>query len=84
MPLGAVLGLTMVSPFSNEGSSLESATVGTATGLILVPGLSAPLGGYPAGRLHQMGDLHTNEVFFRETATASSPGRWRDCSSPAC
>ena len=69
MLVGAGLGLTMVSPFSNEGISLETATASTAIWLIVVQWLSALLGGYIAGRLRtKWVNLHTDEVFFRDTA----------------
>ena len=69
MLVGAGLGLTVVSPFSNEGISLETATVSTAIWLIVVQWLSALLAGYIAGRLRtKWVNLHTDEVFFRDTA----------------
>jgi hypothetical protein len=69
MLVGSGLGLTMVSPFSNEGVSLETATVSTAIWLVVVQWLSALLGGYIAGRLRtKWVNLHTDEVFFRDTA----------------
>jgi hypothetical protein len=69
MLVGTGLGLTMVSPFSGEGISLETATVSTAIWLIVVQWLSALLGGYIAGRLRtKWVNLHTDEVFFRDTA----------------
>ena len=69
MLVGAGLGLTLVSPFSNEGISLGTATVSTAIWLIVVQWLSALLGGYMAGRLRtKWVNLHTDEVFFRDTA----------------
>ena len=69
MLVGSGLGLTMVSPFSNEGISLGTATVWTAIWLIVVQWLSALLGGYMAGRLRtKWVNLHTDEVFFRDTA----------------
>jgi len=59
----------MMSPFANEGISLESATVWTAVWLIIVQWLSAALAGYLAGRLRtKWVNLHTDEVFFRDTA----------------
>ena len=45
MLVGAGFGLTMVSPFSNQGISLGTATVSTAIWLIVVQWLSALLGG---------------------------------------
>jgi hypothetical protein len=69
MLVGAGLGLTAVSPFSNEGISLGTATVWTAIWLIVAQWLSALLGGYIAGRLRtRWVNLHTDEVFFRDTA----------------
>jgi hypothetical protein len=69
MLVGAGLGLTTVSPFSNEGPSLATATAWTAVWLIVVQWLSALLGGYMAGRLRtKWVNLHTDEVLFRDTA----------------
>jgi hypothetical protein len=69
MLVGSGLGLTMVSPFSNEGISLTTATVWTAIWLVITQWLSALLGGYLAGRLRtKWVNLHTDEVFFRDTA----------------
>jgi hypothetical protein len=69
MLVGSGLGLTMVSPFSGEGISLETATVWTAIWLVITQWLSALLGGYLAGRLRtKWVNLHTDEVFFRDTA----------------
>jgi hypothetical protein len=69
MLVGAGLGLTTVSPFSNEGASLATATAWTAVWLIVVQWLSALLGGYMAGRLRtKWVNLHTDEVLFRDTA----------------
>jgi hypothetical protein len=85
MLVGAGLGLTMVSPFSNEGISVETATVSTAIWLIVVQWLSALLGGYMAGRLRTKRVTCTQTKSSSATPrTASSPGRWRHCSSPDC
>jgi hypothetical protein len=68
MLVGAGLGLTLVSPFSNEGISLGTITASTAIWLIVVQWLSALVGGYIAGRLRtKWVNLHTDEVFFRDT-----------------
>jgi hypothetical protein len=69
MLVGAGLGLTMISPISNAGMSVATVTVSAAIWLIVVQWLSALLGGYVAGRLRtKWGNLHTDEVFFRDTA----------------
>jgi hypothetical protein len=67
--LGAGFGFSSVSPWSNTGPSL--ATVGVSAGiwLIIVQWLSAAPGGYLTGRLRSAWTgIHTDEVFFRDTA----------------
>jgi hypothetical protein len=67
--VGTGLGLTMVSPFSSQGVSLDAITASTAIWVVVVQWLSALLGGYLAGRLRtKWVNLHTDEVFFRDTA----------------
>jgi hypothetical protein len=69
MLVGAGLGLTVVSPFPGAGASIETVTASTAIWLVVVQWLSALLGGYMAGRLRtKWVNLHTDEVFFRDTA----------------
>jgi hypothetical protein len=69
MLVGAGLGLTVVSPFPGAGVSIETVTASTAIWLVVVQWLSALLGGYMAGRLRtKWVNLHTDEVFFRDTA----------------
>ncbi|MDW6023157.1 hypothetical protein SAZ10_15465 [Mesorhizobium sp. BAC0120] len=69
MLVGSGLGLTMVSPFSNQSASLTTLTVSTAIWLIIVQWASAALGGYLAARLRaKWVNVHTDEVFFRDTA----------------
>lgn len=69
MLVGSGLGLAMVSPFSNEGVSIETVTTSTAIWLVVVQWLAALLGGYLAGRLRtKWVNLHTDEVFFRDTS----------------
>jgi hypothetical protein len=67
--VGSGLGLTAVSPFSGEGASATTLTVGAAIWLVIVQWLAALLGGYVAGRLRtKWVNVHTDEVFFRDTA----------------
>ncbi|NEJ71033.1 hypothetical protein GR197_10840 [Rhizobium phaseoli] len=67
--LGSGLGLTMVSPWSGQGSSLGTLGVTAAIWLVLVQWLSSALGGYITGRLRtKWAAVHTDEVFFRDTA----------------
>ncbi len=69
MLVGAGLGLTLISPFPSAGASIAAVTASTAIWLIVMQWLSALLGGYVAGRLRtKWVNLHTDEVFFRDTA----------------
>ncbi|MDM9645742.1 hypothetical protein [Rhizobium sp. S163] len=67
--LGSGVGLTMVSPWSGESSSAATVGVTAAIWLIVVQWLSSALGGYLTGRLRtKWAAIHTEEVFFRDTA----------------
>ena len=69
LALGAGFGLASVSPWYNSGASAKTFTVITAIWLIIVQWLSSGLGGYLTGRLRtKWVDVHTHEVFFRDTA----------------
>ena len=69
MLLGSGLGLTMISPWSNEGASLTTIAVSTAVWLVVVQWISSCIAGYMAGRLRtKWVGVHTDEVFFRDTA----------------
>jgi hypothetical protein len=69
LALGAGLGLSSVSPWSNVGVS--ASTIGTAAilWLIFMQIISSSMGGYLAGRLRtKWANIHTDEVYFRDTA----------------
>ncbi|MGE7369105.1 hypothetical protein ACQKKX_08535 [Neorhizobium sp. NPDC001467] len=67
--LGSGFGLTMVSPWSGESSSAATVGITAAIWLVVVQWLSAALGGYLTGRLRtKWAAVHTDEVFFRDTA----------------
>jgi hypothetical protein len=69
LALGAGLGLSSVSFWSNVGVS--ASTIGTAAilWLILMQIMSSSMGGYLAGRLRtKWANIHTDEVYFRDTA----------------
>ncbi len=69
LALGAGLGLSSISPWSNVGAT--ASTIGTAAiiWLIAMQIISSSLGGYLAGRLRtRWSSLNTNEVYFRDTA----------------
>ena len=69
LALGAGFGLSAISPWSNVGES--ASTVGTVAiiWLIFIEVIAAALGGYLTGRLRTKWALiHTDEVYFRDTA----------------
>jgi hypothetical protein len=69
LALGTGLGFSSVSPWSNVGVS--ASTIGTAAivWLILMQIISSAMGGYLAGRLRtKWAHIHTDEVYFRDTA----------------
>ena len=67
--LGTGIGLSSVSPWSGSGVSATTFTVTAAIWLIVVQWLSSGLGGYLTGRLRtKWANMHTDEVFFRDTA----------------
>src|SRR5665213_3210675 len=67
--LGAGLGLTAVSPWANSGVSATTLGVGALIWLIVTQWVAAGLGGYLTGRLRtKWVNVHTHEVFFRDTA----------------
>jgi len=67
--LGTGLGLTAVSPWSNEGIGAKTLGISTVVWLALMQLLSAGMGGYLAGRLRTRWlDAARDEVFFRDTA----------------
>jgi len=67
--LGTGLGLAMVSPWDRDGISGAAAGVSTIVWVTVVQLLASLLGGYLAGRLRtRWVTVHTNEVFFRDTA----------------
>jgi hypothetical protein len=67
--LGAGIGLSSVSPWSSSNPTVTTFTLLAAVWLIIVQWLSSGLGGYLAGRLRtKWVGLHTDEVFFRDTA----------------
>jgi hypothetical protein len=66
---GAGLGLSAISPWSDSGVSASTFSTGTGIYLVIVAVMSSAVGGYLAARLRSKWvGLHTNEVFFRDTA----------------
>lgn len=67
--LGTGLGLSSVSPWAHAGASAASVGVGTIVWVLVTQLLASGMGGYLAGRLRtRWVDLHTDEVYFRDTA----------------
>ena len=67
--LGFGLGLSSVSPWSHSGASAETLGVSTIAWIAFTQLAASALGGYLAGRLRvKWVDLHTDEVYFRDTA----------------
>src|SRR5471030_2789347 len=69
LALGAGLGLSAVSPWANQGASAGEMATGTIIWLIVMQIAACGFGGYLAGRLRtKWVNVHTDEVFFRDTA----------------
>jgi hypothetical protein len=69
LALGMGLGLSSVSPWSNAGASATTIGVATIVWLILMQLVASATGGYISGRLRtKWVNVHTDEVFFRDTA----------------
>ncbi len=67
--LGSGIGLSSVSPWYSANPTATTFTVLAAVWLIIVQWLSSAAGGYLAGRLRtKWTGVHTDEVFFRDTA----------------
>ena len=67
--LGAGLGFATTSPWSGEGISATTFGVSTILWVIFMAFAASAIGGYIAGRLRtKWVGVHTNEVYFRDTA----------------
>lgn len=67
--IGSALGFASVSPWPGVGAAPTTFTIAAGIWLIVTQWLSAAAGGYLAGRLRvRWHGLHTDEVFFRDTA----------------
>ena len=68
VPLGSAFGFSTSSVF-NGNNPAAAFTLGWAVWLVIMQWVSAFFGGYIAGRLRvRWADLHSDEVFFRDTA----------------
>jgi hypothetical protein len=69
LALGAGLGLSSISPWADSGVSASTFKNATGIYLVVVAVMSSAIGGYLAARLRTKWiGIHTNEVFFRDTA----------------
>jgi hypothetical protein len=67
--LGVGFGLSSISPWSGAGASSKAFGTGAIIWLIVTQIIASGLGGYLAGRLRtRWKSLHTDEVYFRDTA----------------
>lgn len=67
--LGAGLGLTTVSPWEHHGLSAGTVGIAAIAWLTFTQIVASGMGGYLAGRLRtKWVDVHTDEVYFRDTA----------------
>lgn len=67
--LGAGTGLSAISPWSSRGASASAVGAGAIIWLIVIEILASAMGGYLAGRLRtKWVNVHTHEVYFRDTA----------------
>jgi hypothetical protein len=69
LALGAGFGLSAVSPWSNVGLTAPTAGAIAIAWLIIIEIIASAFGGYLTGRLRTKWTLvHSDEVFFRDTA----------------
>jgi hypothetical protein len=69
LSLGTGLGFSAVSPWPNSGASAAALGGGAIIWLILTQIAASALGGYLGGRLRtKWANVHTDEVYFRDTA----------------
>jgi hypothetical protein len=69
LALGAGLGLSSISPWADSGLSASTFSFATGAYLVIVAVMSSAVGGYLAARLRtKWTGVHSNEVFFRDTA----------------
>jgi len=69
LALGSGLGLSSISPWADTGVSASTFKNAAGIYLVIVAVMSSAIGGYLAARLRtKWTGLHTNEVFFRDTA----------------
>ncbi|HEY4321535.1 MAG TPA: hypothetical protein VGM77_10195 [Gemmatimonadales bacterium] len=69
LALGAGAGLSSLSPWSTSGVTPGAVGTGALVWLVIVELIASAIGGYLAGRLRtKWVDVHSHEVYFRDTA----------------
>jgi hypothetical protein len=69
LALGTGIGLSAVSPWASAGASGSEIGKGAIGWFILIQLIASSMGGYLAGRLRtKWVNVHTDEVYFRDTA----------------
>ena len=67
--LGFGLGMSAISPWSNAGASAQTMGISAGVWVAFTQLAASALGGYLAGRLRvKWAAVHTDEVYFRDTA----------------
>jgi hypothetical protein len=67
--LGTGLGMSAISPWAQDGISATTFGISTVVWVIFMAVAASAMGGYLAGRLRtKWVGVHTDEVFFRDTA----------------
>ena len=70
LALGTGIGFSAVSPWASAGASAPAISAGAIVWLVLMQVIASSIGGYVAGRLRtKWVNVHTHEVYFRDTAT---------------
>jgi hypothetical protein len=69
LELGAGIGISSISPWSGSDTAAQRIGMAVVIWLILTQIIASSVGGYLAGRLRtKWVNLHTDEVYFRDTA----------------
>src|SRR6202158_3872889 len=69
LALGTGVGLSSISPWSNAGANASTVGKTAIVWLIATQIIASAMGGYLAGRLRtKWVNIHTDEVYFRDTA----------------
>jgi hypothetical protein len=69
LALGAGIGLSSISPWSNTGAAASAVGKAAIIWTIITQVIASATGGYLAGRLRtKWVNIHTDEVYFRDTA----------------